>query len=137
MEDIRGLLNLVDGGTQTCAEVKERTELHLADVRAKIADLKGIEKILSATAAQCSGNDVLEALAEIAGCFAFWAWLRLDRSPLWLVPGIASLALFAWLLTRFDSDFAGRALGPTAASTSRHRCSGFGWRNPNCRTVGT
>lgn len=22
------------------------------------------------------------ALAEIAGCFAFWAWLRLDRSPL-------------------------------------------------------
>ena len=24
------------------------------------------------------------ALAEIAGCFAFWAWLRLDRSPLWL-----------------------------------------------------
>jgi small multidrug resistance family-3 protein len=49
------------------------------------------------------------ALAEIAGCFAFWAWLRLDRSPLWLVPGIASLVLFAWLLTRIDSDFAGRA----------------------------
>lgn len=49
------------------------------------------------------------ALAEIAGCFAFWAWLRLDRSPLWLVPGMASLALFAWLLTRIDSDFAGRA----------------------------
>ncbi|MBI1260628.1 MAG: YnfA family protein [Rhizobiales bacterium] len=49
------------------------------------------------------------ALAEIAGCFAFWAWLRLDRSPLWLGPGMASLALFAWLLTRIDSDFAGRA----------------------------
>ena len=49
------------------------------------------------------------ALAEIAGCFSFWAWLRLDRSPLWLVPGMASLALFAWLLTRIDSDFAGRA----------------------------
>ena len=29
------------------------------------------------------------ALAEIAGCFAFWAWLRLDKSPLWLVPGVA------------------------------------------------
>jgi hypothetical protein len=28
------------------------------------------------------------ALAEIAGCFAFWAWLRMDRSPLWLVPGV-------------------------------------------------
>ncbi|UWQ44006.1 MULTISPECIES: YnfA family protein [Leisingera] len=51
----------------------------------------------------------LAALAEIAGCFAFWAWLRLDRSPLWLVPGIASLVLFAYLLTRADSAFAGRA----------------------------
>ncbi|MDS9468458.1 YnfA family protein [Paracoccus sp. MBLB3053] len=52
---------------------------------------------------------VLAALAEIAGCFAFWAWLRLDRSPLWLLPGMLSLALFAWLLTRIDTDFAGRA----------------------------
>lgn len=49
------------------------------------------------------------ALAEIAGCFAFWAWLRLDRSPLWLVPGMAALALFAFLLTKVDSDVAGRA----------------------------
>lgn len=51
----------------------------------------------------------LAAGAEIAGCFAFWAWLRLDRSPLWLLPGMAALALFAWALTRVDSDFAGRA----------------------------
>ena len=69
IEQIRGLLDLVDGGTQTCAEVKERTEQHLADVRAKIADLKRIEKVLAATAAQCSGEDipecpVLEALAS-------------------------------------------------------------------------
>jgi small multidrug resistance family-3 protein len=49
------------------------------------------------------------ALAEIAGCFAFWAWWRLDKSALWLLPGIASLALFAWLLTQADSAFAGRA----------------------------
>lgn len=49
------------------------------------------------------------AVAEIAGCFAFWAWLRLDRSIWWLVPGIASLALFAFLLTRIDTAFAGRA----------------------------
>lgn len=51
----------------------------------------------------------LAALAEIAGCFAFWAWLKLDRSPLWLVPGILSLALFAWLLTLVPSTAAGRA----------------------------
>lgn len=49
------------------------------------------------------------ALAEITGCFAFWAWLRLDRSPLWLVPGIAALCLFAWLLTLVDAEQAGRA----------------------------
>jgi small multidrug resistance family-3 protein len=52
---------------------------------------------------------VAAALAEIAGCFAFWAWLRLGRSALWLVPGILALALFAWLLTRADAAFAGRA----------------------------
>jgi len=49
------------------------------------------------------------AFAEIAGCFAFWAWLRLDKSAWWLTPGMISLALFAFLLTRIDSDFAGRA----------------------------
>ena len=52
---------------------------------------------------------LLAAGAEIAGCFAFWAVLRLDRSPLWLVPGVVSLTLFAWLLTRVDADAAGRA----------------------------
>src|SRR3546814_6534997 len=56
IEEIRGLLTLVDGGTQTCVEVKARTELHLADVRAKIADLRRIETILAKTAAQCSGD---------------------------------------------------------------------------------
>ena len=49
------------------------------------------------------------AIAEIAGCCSVWAWLRLDRSPLWLIPGLASLFLFALLLTRIDSGFAGRA----------------------------
>ncbi|MBD9648641.1 YnfA family protein [Ensifer sp. NPDC090286] len=51
----------------------------------------------------------LAALAEIAGCFAFWAWLKLDKSALWLAPGMVSLALFAWLLTLIDSEAAGRA----------------------------
>ena len=51
----------------------------------------------------------LAALAEIGGCFAFWAWLRLDRPVWWLVPGMVSLALFAWLLTLVPADAAGRA----------------------------
>ena len=49
------------------------------------------------------------AIAEIAGCFTFWAWLRLGRSAWWMVPGLASLSLFAFLLTRVDALAAGRA----------------------------
>jgi small multidrug resistance family-3 protein len=48
------------------------------------------------------------AVAEIAGCFAFWAWLRLGKSPWWLAPGMVSLVLFAYLLTLVDSEAAGR-----------------------------
>lgn len=58
IDEIRGLLELVDGGTQTCAEVKSRTDRHLADVRAKIADLKRIEAVLASTASLCSGENV-------------------------------------------------------------------------------
>lgn len=58
VEDIRGLLGLGDGAAPTCAEVKERTERHLADVRAKIADLRRIETVLSETASRCSGAEV-------------------------------------------------------------------------------
>lgn len=52
---------------------------------------------------------VAAALAEIAGCFAFWAGLRLSRSAFWLLPGSASLVLFAYLLTLVETDQAGRA----------------------------
>jgi len=50
----------------------------------------------------------LAALAEIAGCFAFWAWLRLAKPIWWLAPGLVSLALFAWLLALVPSEAAGR-----------------------------
>lgn len=49
------------------------------------------------------------ALAEIAGCFAFWVWLRLDRSAWWLLPGVACLVLFAVLLAQSGAVAAGRA----------------------------
>jgi small multidrug resistance family-3 protein len=66
----------------------------------------------------------LAAIAEIAGCFAFWAWLRLDRSPLWVGPGVASLVLFAWALTRVDAPFAGRAY---AAYGGIYVIASLGW----------
>ncbi len=52
---------------------------------------------------------LLAALAEISGCFAFWAWLRLGKSVFWLGPGIVALIAFAWLLTLAPVDHAGRA----------------------------
>ena len=64
------------------------------------------------------------ALAEIAGCFAFWAWLRLDRSVLWLVPGVFSLCIFAWLLTLVDAEHAGRTY---AAYGGIYILSALGW----------
>jgi len=38
---------------------------------------------------------IAAAGAEIAGCFAFWAWLKLGKSGLWLIPGVASL-VWVW-----------------------------------------
>jgi small multidrug resistance family-3 protein len=51
----------------------------------------------------------VSAVAEIAGCFAFWSWLRLGKSPMWIIPGLLSLAVFAYLLTLVDTSAAGRA----------------------------
>ncbi len=55
------------------------------------------------------GFYLLAAFFEIAGCFAFWAWLRLGRTPWWTLAGVGSLVLFAVSLTRVESIFAGRA----------------------------
>jgi small multidrug resistance family-3 protein len=49
------------------------------------------------------------AFLEIAGCFAFWAWLRRGASPFVALLGITSLIGFAAILTRADMAFAGRA----------------------------
>ena len=51
----------------------------------------------------------LAAVGEIGGCFSFWAWVRMGKSPLWLVPGIAALLVFALALTQVETSNAGRA----------------------------
>jgi len=52
---------------------------------------------------------VTAAFFEIAGCFAFWLWLRRGASPLMPLLGVVSLIAFAVVLTRVDALFAGRA----------------------------
>ncbi len=51
-------------------------------------------------------------------------WLRLHRSPLWLLPGAVSLALFAFLLTLVDASAAGRAY---AAYGAIYITASIGW----------
>ncbi len=60
LEEVRSLLLLVDRGAQTCSEVQNMAQAHLASVRGKIDDLQRVERVLSQTVAQCSGADVPE-----------------------------------------------------------------------------
>lgn len=55
--------------------------------------------------AKTLGLFIVTAVAEIAGCYLPYLWLKKAGSPWLLVPAAVSLALFAWLLS----------LHPTAA----------------------
>lgn len=52
---------------------------------------------------------LVAAVAEIAGCYAFWAWLRKGASIWWIGPGVIALTVLALALTRIDAAHAGRA----------------------------
>ena len=60
IQETRELLELVDGGDYTCAEVRDRTNSHLADVTKKIGDLQKIQRTLSKMASMCDGGMVPE-----------------------------------------------------------------------------
>ena len=67
---------------------------------------------------------IAAAAAEIAGCFSFWMWLREGKAVWWIVPGIASLIAFAWLLTLAPAETAGRAF---AAYGGVYICASLAW----------
>jgi small multidrug resistance family-3 protein len=67
---------------------------------------------------------IAAAIAEIAGCFAVWSWLRLEKTAWLLIPGALSLAAFAYLLTLIDTDAAGRAF---AAYGGIYIAASLGW----------
>jgi small multidrug resistance family-3 protein len=70
------------------------------------------------------GLFALAAVFEIAGCFAFWAVLRKGAPSAWLLAGVLSLTAFAWILTRIDAEFAGRAF---AAYGGIYICASLAW----------
>jgi MerR family mercuric resistance operon transcriptional regulator len=62
LDEIRALLALsAEGGPEVCAEGRELAASHLADVRAKIADLRTMERVLADTVRRCDAG-------EAAGC---------------------------------------------------------------------
>ena len=76
---------------------------------------------------------IAAAIAEIGGCFAFWAWLRLGKPVWWLIPGTVSLLLFPYLLTLVDSAAAGRAY---AAYGGIYIAASLAWLWNECRRTG-
>ncbi len=60
LDEVRGLLRLVDGGDYTCGEVEALTTAHLGEVRRKLADLKRLEKVLREMISRCEGGEVPE-----------------------------------------------------------------------------
>ena len=69
LEELRGLLRLVDGHAYTCAEVQAMSLQHLAEIRRKIADLRRLARVMAKMTAQCTGErvpdcPVIDALFE-------------------------------------------------------------------------
>lgn len=58
LDEIRGLLALVDGRAYSCAEVKALTLGHLQDVRQKIADLAKLDRVLSELVERCQDDHI-------------------------------------------------------------------------------
>lgn len=54
--------------------------------------------------AKTIGLFVITAVAEIAGCYLPYLWLKKNGSPWLLIPAAVSLALFVWLLTLHPTD---------------------------------
>ncbi|MCA1869673.1 helix-turn-helix domain-containing protein [Agrobacterium genomosp. 3] len=60
LDEIRELLRLVDERDRPCAEARDVAAVHLADVRAKIADLRRMERVLKGVVAQCGDGTLPE-----------------------------------------------------------------------------
>jgi MerR family mercuric resistance operon transcriptional regulator len=59
LDEVRTLLSLsANDGRDTCANVRKVAERHLADVRAKIADLQAMKHVLADAVRRCAAGEV-------------------------------------------------------------------------------
>jgi hypothetical protein len=63
---------------------------------------------------------VVTAIAELAGCYLVFLWMRGERSALLLAGAAVSLGIFAWLLALRGKAARARELG--ASLERRGRC---------------
>jgi MerR family transcriptional regulator, mercuric resistance operon regulatory protein len=56
LDEIRGLIRLGGPDKASCREVRAIAAHHLEGIRAKLDDLKKLERLLAKTVAQCSGR---------------------------------------------------------------------------------
>ena len=80
LDELRGLLRLVDGHTYSCEEVHALTVEHLTDIRQKIVDLRRLERVMSDMAAQCTRDQVPEC-PIIDALFEMMPVARQTRRP--------------------------------------------------------
>ena len=60
LDEVRALLALSANSEQeTCAEVRQLAAHHLKDIRAKIADLRAMERVLADAVRACDAGEVL------------------------------------------------------------------------------
>lgn len=58
LDEVRALLRLAGAGVDACGEVRDLPAAHLQDVRARIADLRAMEEVLTEAVQRCdSGNE--------------------------------------------------------------------------------
>src|SRR5690348_16099531 len=60
LDQVRALLRLGGPEKAPCRQVRDIATHHLGDIRAKIADLRKLEKLLAKTVAQCTGTTAPE-----------------------------------------------------------------------------
>lgn len=72
LDEVRALLQLADNSPDCCADARNMAAAHLSDVRAKITDLRSMERVLSTTVSQCDAGThahcpLIEALSQTSG----------------------------------------------------------------------
>lgn len=102
LDAVRRLLGLADRKVNTCDEVRELATAHLAEVRAKLADLRRMERVLSDLVHACAGTMVPECQ---------------------LLQALAAPRMKATLPTTVRRTAVGPAKNPTSirGARSRHR----------------